>query len=102
MSNERRKDQRSPLPLEVRWEAHSGKSVARVSDLSMGGCYIETLGEVIEGERISFQIQLPNNEWLQLEGVVIYKHPNFGFGVRFDSLSDSRKEILASVLRTPH
>lgn len=59
MSDERRTDKRLPLPLEARWESQSGDHAARVSDISLGGCYIETLGRVKVGDTVSFEVQLP-------------------------------------------
>jgi hypothetical protein len=40
---EQRKDLRVPLRLEVRWNGFSGNLPAVTSDVSLGGCYIESL-----------------------------------------------------------
>ena len=59
MTDERRDNERVRLQLEARWAGLSGQHGARVYDLSQSGCYIETLGQVGAGERVVFQIKLP-------------------------------------------
>jgi c-di-GMP-binding flagellar brake protein YcgR len=95
---ERRRDERIALPLEAHYEALSGKYVARLSDVSLGGCYVESLAQVSVGETIRFEIQLPTGRWLPLQGEVVYHHPHLGFGVRFTDLSELEREMLASII----
>lgn len=98
MEDERRGERRFPLPLEVRWESLSGKYAARISDLSLGGCYIESLAQVVVGEELRFEIQLPTGLWMPLRGTVVYHHPNLGFGVHFARLTLMERNLLARVL----
>jgi hypothetical protein len=93
-----RKHDRVLLPLEARWEGLSGRHTARISDLSLGGCYIETLGQVTIGEEISFDIQLPTQNWMPLRGKVIYHFPNMGFGVQFLDLSELESNVLENLI----
>ena len=95
---EKRRDERVSLPLEARCEGLSGKYTARLSDLSFGGCYVETLALVAVGERIRFEIQLPTGRWLPLNGEVVYHQQNLGFGVRFTELSELDHEMLAHII----
>ena len=98
MGNERRQFERAQLPLEMRWEGLSGRHAARVYDLSLGGCYVETLGQVTPGERIGFEIELPTGRWLRLEGEVVHAQPNMGFGLRLINLSGTDSDMLAHLL----
>ncbi|PYS50974.1 MAG: hypothetical protein DMF68_05685 [Acidobacteria bacterium] len=95
---ENRRHERILLPLEVRWEGLSGKYNARLNDLSLGGCYVESLAQVSIGERIRFEIQLPTGRWMELHGEVIYHQPTLGFGVYFTKLSELEREMLTSVI----
>lgn len=52
--SDKRRDARVSLPLEAHCEGLSGKYVARLSDVSLGGCYVESLASVAVGERIQF------------------------------------------------
>ena len=95
---DRRRDERVPLPMEVAWEGDSGKHTSRISDISMSGCYVESLAQVTVGERIRFQIQMPNGQWVPLTGVVVYQHPQVGFGVNFTTLTERVKGLLAELI----
>jgi hypothetical protein len=98
MNDERRTAERVPLPLEAKWAGQSGLHAARISDVSMGGCYIESLGEVSVGERIDFEVQLPTGKWMHLNGRVAFRHPNMGFGVRFRELSELEMNLLEDIV----
>ncbi len=98
MSDERRQHERVRFPLEVRWEGLSGRHSARVYDLSLSGCYIESLGQVQLHERVSFHIQSPTGRWLSLAGEVVHAQPNMGFGIRLTGLSELQREALTGLL----
>ncbi len=87
MADERRREGRVEAYIEVLWEGASGKNEARTGDINTGGCFIDSIGEVAVGEVIPFKLRLPNEEWIDVKGVVAYKYPNAGFGVRFLSIS---------------
>jgi hypothetical protein len=98
MADERRRDERVPLLLDVRWEGLSGKHSARISDISLSGCYVESLGQVMVGEVVSFEIQLPTTRWMPLRGEVVYHLPTLGFGVQFTGLTIMERNMLAHVI----
>jgi hypothetical protein len=98
MTDERRDAERVPLRLELRWESLSGKHTARISDMSMGGCYVETIGQVTVGELIRFEVQLPTGRQMPLVGEVVYHLPAMGFGLRFRSLTETQRQMIASLL----
>ena len=98
MAEERRGEERVPLTMDVRWESLSGKHSARISDMSLSGCYVETMGQVAVGEIIRFEVQLPTGRWLPLIGEVVYQLPAMGFGLRFRTLTTGQREVIASLL----
>lgn len=98
MRDERRTDERVSLSLEANWEGLSGRHQARVGDLSMGGCYIDSSGRVSEGEIITFEIKLPDGRWLPLRGEVAHHLPNVGFSLRFSFLTDEEEDALAQLI----
>ena len=102
MTDERRQNKRVPLLVEVMWEAKAGNYEARTSDLSTGGCFVDTIGKVSNGEHIIFKLQLPDGEWMELQGNVTYAYPNVGFGVRFTNLSDANKKTLEKLVGADH
>lgn len=98
MRENNRRDERYSLPLEVYWESLSGKHQARISDISLGGCYLESIAPVAISEQIHFEIQLPTGGRMPLRGEVVHLHPNLGFGLRFVSLSVMERNVLAHVM----
>lgn len=98
MNQERRHIRRVPLLVEVVWEGSTGKHEARTSDLSVGGCFIDTIGQVNVGEIIKFKILLPAGEWLDVQGTVAYEYPGMGFGVSFTQLLDSDRRQLEGLV----
>jgi hypothetical protein len=102
MAEERRRDERVRLPLEMRWQGISGKHKARIYDVSLGGCYIESLGQVTLGERVRFEMQLPAGNWIPFQGGVVHWQPNLGFGVHFVYLTEIQRRALAELIDQAH
>lgn len=98
MDEERRKSERIPLSLEARWEGLSGKHTSRVSDVSLGGCFLDTTVTATEGETIDFEIKLPTGEWLPLRGQVAFHQHGVGFSVRFINLTEAEHFALAKLI----
>ena len=98
MADERRRDERIPLMLDVRWEGLSGKHAARISDISLSGCYVESIGQVMVGEAVRFDIEMPTGRWMQLRGEVVYQFPTLGFGVQFTDLTLMERNLLAYMI----
>jgi hypothetical protein len=95
---DRREEERKNVSLEVRWEGGSGRHPARVSDLSLGGCYLDTLGQAEVGEVIGLEIKMPSGEWLPLRGSVAFYQPGLGFSVCFTFLTDEEQYQLTQLI----
>lgn len=97
---ERRRTHRKKVLLEARWESMSRRHEARVDDVSLGGCFVNTFGHVELNEPVELQILLPSGEWLRLKGMVASYHPGVGFGMSFTLLSEEEtkavRELIAS------
>lgn len=96
--SERRREDRSQVCLEAVWDGESGKHRARVTDLSEGGCYVDTLGGTQVGEVLNLKLQLPGGKWFELAGEVAHQSPPLGFGLRFGNLTDEQIEILRTLI----
>jgi hypothetical protein len=66
---------------------------ARVSDLSVSGCYLDTLNPFSSGARIWIHFK-KGNETLQLLGVVVYSHKDMGMGAEFTDVTPGAQEII--------
>ena len=100
MGQERRRSRRKRLLLEAKWESMSRTHEARVDDVSMGGCFVNTFGHVELDEEVKLQIQLPSGEWLRLRGRVASYQPGVGFGIAFTSLSNAETAVLKKLIAT--
>ena len=99
MSKERRNNERTPILLEAKWESMSRRHEARVDDVSLGGCFVNTLGRVELNETVNLRIKLPNGQWLPLRGKVATYHHGVGFGLSFTSLNETEKAALKELLK---
>jgi len=97
--DERRSKPRLSVSLDAVWHGETGRQSARVADLSEGGCYLDTVGEVMKVEIVAVRILLPDDDWLYLEGVVRHHRPGFGFGVQFVDLNEEQTDKLSMLLR---
>ena len=97
--DDRRSEKRLEVSLETVWDGTSSrKCLARVTDVSEGGCFVDTTGEAQIGERLSVRIQLPDGNCLELTGEVAHESRPIGFGLRFVDLSDEQREQLHTFL----
>jgi hypothetical protein len=96
--SDRRSEKRLDVCLDAVWDGKSGNYSARVTDLSEGGCYIDTLGEATTGEVLRLKLQLPDGEWVDLTGEVAHQNPPLGFGMKFIELSSDQLETLRSII----
>ena len=96
--SERRRDKRWDVCLDAVWGSRSGNFTARMTDLSEGGCYIDSLNQPNVGEILHLKLQLPNGDWLVLTGEVAHQMPPLGFGVRFVELTEEQVKSLRSLI----
>ena len=98
MPEERRTNKRKRLLLEARWESMSSSHTARIEDLSLGGCFVDTVGRVELKEAVNVEIQYPSGEWLSLRGQVASYQPGVGFGMSFTELSEDQLAGLMNLM----
>lgn len=100
MSRERRSNSRKQILLEAKWKSLSSRHEARVDDVSLGGCFVNSYAKVELGEHVELEIQLPSGEWLSLHGhVASYQH-GVGFGMSFGSLTAGETAGLKQLMLT--
>jgi len=98
MIKNRRSDERVSINLPARWDGLSGNNEARIEDLSMGGCFVNTRGCVDVGEIVGIEIKLPSGQWLQLRGEVATYMAGTGFGVLFTFLTEEEEQSLRELI----
>ena len=98
MVKNRRIDERVSTNLAARWDGIAGTHEARIEDLGLGGCFVNTTGRVDVGELVGVEIKLPSGEWLQLRGEVTAYQTGIGFGVQFTFLTDDEQQALREIV----
>jgi hypothetical protein len=98
MTENRRSDERVSMNLPARWDGLSGTHEARIEDLSLGGCFVNTKGRVDIGEVVGIEMKLPSGEWLQLRGEVASYMLGTGFGVLFTFLTEDEEQALRELI----
>ena len=81
--DERRRHPRVEQYFECAWHSEWGQERSRASNLSEGGCYIESRRAVAQGTRLpAITIMLPTGE-INVQGVVVHSIRGVGFAVQF-------------------
>ena len=97
--DERRSKPRLSVHLDAEWHGGEEGHSAQISDLSEGGCYLDTVGEVMIGKIVAFRVLLPDGDWLYLEGEVRHHRHGRGFGVQFVDLNEEQVANLTRLLQ---
>jgi hypothetical protein len=98
--HEQRRDTRMPVRLQIQWNGNVRGARNRdiTSDVSVGGCYVESLNPVSVGQVLDLGLRLPSTRTLPLRGEVRYHHPNIGFGIKFLGLSRFQRANLEALM----
>ena len=93
---ERRRDPRYSLVAEARITdvGSSTEIKLRTSDLSVTGCYLDTVSPLLNGTDIVVKISRDDGLF-EATGKVVYVHPGMGMGVRFTDTRPVQQAILA-------
>lgn len=79
------------------WEGLLTDNYALMTDVSPGGCYINSAGRVNLDEHISVKTILVSQSHLHLEGSVAHREWPMGFGLRFANLTDEKAALISQV-----
>ena len=97
MSDQKRRFPRQSVSIECQVEGSSGRASMRLSELSLGGCYVDTRMEFAPGTVVTIRAAFPTGE-LTLSGRVIYMQSGYGFGVGFDDLPEETRQTLEGLV----
>ena len=75
-------------------DLHSGTRLSvRISELGVGGCYVDALTPFPEGTVVKLRIVRDQGAFESI-GKVAYTHANFGMGVAFTNVLPDQRSIL--------
>ena len=86
------------LPIEVYIEGNDSPLRGTTSDLSLGGCYMETIFPLPIGTNLELKLQLEDT--LLVLGIVVTCDPQVGNGIRFSRMLPEDIEQLRIYLET--
>jgi PilZ domain len=96
--SERRKHQRLKIkvPIEIYTEDTTSPIRGATSDLSLSGCYVETIFPFLVGTQLEIKLQLEGT--LLVVGTVVTSDPQVGNGVHFTRMLPEDIEELRAFL----
>lgn len=102
MENNRRNNERTSITLETVLESASGKRESRISDISVSGCFVDSIISPNKGEIVVLSLRIPSGDWMKLNGEVVYVYPGIGFGIRFTRISEEETAQIEQVILAHH
>jgi PilZ domain-containing protein len=84
MPQERRRTPRYPFAasIEMREQSATDKITARVTELGLNGCYVDTINVFREGTSLGVKV-FTNREFFEAQATVIFSRPEHGMGLMF-------------------
>ncbi len=97
--NDRREYPRIKLsvPVVMHTDADGGPIRGATSDLSLGGCYIETIFPLPIGTNLDLQLSIGST--VLIAATVVACDPQVGNGIRFLNMLSEDREALAAFLK---
>jgi len=95
---ERRQHVRVAGPFEGHWHGGSGATECGITDVSLGGCFVETVLQPTKGENTEVTVRFADGRQITLAGRVVYAEPGVGFGVQFRELTPDELAALKQCL----
>jgi hypothetical protein len=97
LPSERRDNERSLLAarIEILEQSTNTAITGRLSDLSLGGCYADTLNTLAEGTPVVVRITHAQKT-VELDGDVRFTQPSLGMGIGFHAVTPRQLGVLQS------
>ena len=99
---ERRRHVRIPVIAEIHYQSNSPVLTARISDISSSGVFIDTVNALELGATVKFRLLLPaeiSATPIVGEGVVTWRQPMMGMGLRFTHMHKADWERIAAYVQ---
>ncbi|HYE73389.1 MAG TPA: PilZ domain-containing protein [Blastocatellia bacterium] len=86
---ERRRAARQQLIVDLFYDGAEGVGIAQTRDINAHGLYFNTLAIIPKGARLKLRVPVDpeREEYLVLDGIVVYSQPKVGVAVEFESVS---------------
>jgi len=95
----RRHDLHAPHAPLLRWTGQSGEHDGCISEISLNGCFLNTRGEAVVGEIITFRTALPTGQKVELHAEAVHHDKRLvGYGLRFIYTTPEEKMFVAQLI----
>jgi hypothetical protein len=91
---DRRAYARSAIEVDIEWHADGERRSGTLSDLSDGGCFVLSDGDVEDGDAVRLMLPRENGQPVEVAGVVANHLIEVGFGVRFTKMRPEHAQML--------
>ncbi|HLA95799.1 MAG TPA: PilZ domain-containing protein [Pyrinomonadaceae bacterium] len=95
---ERRTAKRYSVTIDIEWERGPDRYAGTVSDISLNGCFVLGGEEVNDGQSVTLFLPMGEGMKVQYAGTISNHVAEIGFAIRFTSLSDAQRSVLANFL----
>lgn len=95
---ERRTHERKAVDMDAVLETVSSQRESRITDLSLGGCYVESMASFSPGEPVAFDLTDTTGGSVGFTGEVAYIREGSGFGLRFTNIGSEQLEFLQDAI----
>jgi hypothetical protein len=92
---ERRQYPRLDRSFKGRW---TGTGACRISDLSLSGCFVNSLVAPLQGDETSVEVAIGDHTFT-MKGRVVYVDPGMGFALQFSEVAKRERDDLERLLR---
>jgi len=84
--------------VEVRTEGSTTGFWGTLTDISLGGCYVQTFSPLPVATRVHMRIQTKSTEF-RCAGSVQASHPGVGMGVGFTDFDEGQRPLLEALMK---
>jgi c-di-GMP-binding flagellar brake protein YcgR len=100
--NERRKDPRIKVsvPVEIQTDSCGSPIRGATADMSLGGCYIETIFPLPIGTKLDLQLSIETI--VLISAIVVTCDPQVGNGIKFIKMLPEDRDVLKAFLDAAH
>src|SRR4051794_36722671 len=98
MNDNKRKAQRRPLLVEVRYEGGGIRAQSRISDMSATGVYVDVMNPLPAGVSLHLDFTLPDGHEVHAQGVVVRSESRIGMAVVFTPIKPGVQQWVSGVV----
>jgi len=98
MNDDKRKTQRRPLLVEVRYEGAGMRGETRISDMSATGVYVDVMNPLPAGVSLTLNFALPDGHEVYAQGVVVRSESRIGMAVMFTRIKPEDQQRIAELV----